>query len=211
MSKVGDFRRRLGAELEQRLGGAYRYFVGRVKLVRRRPDGDDIVHLDVNAKYSPHVELYLRFGRRYDAATAAEKAIGRRAAHYHVTHYTVNERCFRALGWNAACTWSIDLDDVDWAFVDEVEAMIREFGDRWFAHFREVRVARDESDHFESDWCLSGFPHLTLAMDAALGDVEHMRQCIASQQMHSESVMEDLLQRYRRYVEEGPQGSGAAS
>jgi len=200
MSKVGEFRRQLGKELERRHAGEYRFLVSRETLVRKQPDGDDAVYLDVTSTCSPFVSLYLLFGRRFDAATKAERWAGKSASYYQVIHYSVNEQMFRRIGWDAPRKWRLDLREVPNGLVDEVETLIRNFGDPWFDRFRDLRVARDAIIDSGTDWCLSGDPHAVLALDAALGDVDDMRRCVESQKMYRHEQMADLARRYAEYV-----------
>ena len=84
MSAAKKFKQALGDELLEFLGPEWRFFRSRCEFVRPAGEGDDVLILSGRNQFSPSIDVSLYFGRRFHAAAAIQKSLGREVSLYHV-------------------------------------------------------------------------------------------------------------------------------
>jgi hypothetical protein len=168
----------LGAGLAEALGPGYRFHKSALELRAATDAGENLVTLGGAMRHSPLVDVAFHFGCSYGAAKAVAKQLGLQAGP-HIVQYSLNRASMKGLPMSGPGrgSWSVHIGTPpDATLLAEIATAIRGMAAPFFERFAGMAAARDAVAADDS-WCLGGRMQWrsVLALDAALGELDHFR------------------------------------
>ncbi|HEY3319365.1 MAG TPA: hypothetical protein VGP72_02675 [Planctomycetota bacterium] len=163
----------MGAQVADALG-QYQFFRSRCEFRKSAGEGDDVIVLSGNNKWSPHIHLSFHVGRNFAAAKPIEKLLGLTPFYYQIHQWSQNTRYAKSLRFAGPCTWSIDINSPPESLVPEIVAAIHGIADPFLERFAKIEVARDALAT-NDPWCVGGsiLWRQLLVLDLTLNDLAH--------------------------------------
>jgi hypothetical protein len=188
----------LGAELAEALGPGYRFYKSALELRAATEAGENLVTLGGAMRHSPFVDVAFHFGCSYSTAKAVAKQLGLQAGP-HIVQYSLNRASMKNLPMPGPGrgSWSVHIGTPpDATLVSEMATAVRGMAVPFFERFAGMAAARDAVAGDDS-WCLGGKMQWrnVLALDVALGELDHFRAWAARLDKLNAQEANDLLLR----------------
>jgi hypothetical protein len=202
MSYSKIFYQELGAKMVARLPSGFKFHRSTLEWKKRVGNGYDVIQILGNSKWSPVVNIYLSFGKRFDDVAKLEKLMGLKSFRTHIQVTTAIRSKVPTFPYLGPSAWTIDIENPPESLEKEMLNIIEGLGFPFFDRFGSVEEARNELEKEKSTWCNTSHWMQLFHLDAALSEVDRFVEWSRKLEPFQKDLADKYVAKFRSLVTE---------